>query len=347
MALLQIVLALLVQNMGRLLNTAFGWATAMLFGRVPQQRQYYLSAIGLAAFIWLIVAIGIAMPAVGAFLLAFVSLPQWVNPNWVRLGMLIGAIVLPVIVGLLSLLLVEPEQRPKSWLDTARAVLKGYPYTLGLALTLLMMIMVAPAMKLRDFIKGWSSRHIPVVVASSDYFEVVDVIQEALTKGGLQTRRQKASIALRWPTRVFTFLAGSHGDAIVAKELLTLRAAGLEILLHPSDLVIRGREKLVVQALGLINEHLAFTNAYLTWSKEAHEVEDTLTALWHEIETTQDDSQYRRAEQDLYRLRAGLQTLNISTQEWEVLFREILLIECNLLRRLAHVQPQEATSQHP
>jgi len=346
MILLQIVLSLLLQNMGRLLNTAFGWATSMLFGRVPQQRQYYLSAIGFASFLWLIVVIGIALPRVGAFLLAFISLPDSIDHNWVRLGMAISALILPAIVGYLSLLLLEPEERPPDALGTVRAVLKGYPYTCGLAITLVMMLVVAPAMKLRDLLKGWSNRHIPVVVAGEDYFDVVETIQHALARGGLNMKQQRASFVLRWPTRVFTLLAGSRGDAVVAKELLTLRGPGLEILLHPSDLVLRGTERKVVQALGLINEHLAFTNAYLTWSKEAREVEDTLTTLWHSIEATTRDADYRREEREIYRLRNDLQSLNISTTEWEVLFREILLIECNLLRRLSHVQPRESSTQH-
>lgn len=338
MAIVQAILALLLQHLGRFLHTAFGWATSLLFGRVPRQRQYYVTAIAFVSLLWLLAAIGIAMPGVGAYLLAFAHIPKWVNPNWVRLGMLGSAVLLPAVVGVLALLLIEPQDRPKRAGGIARAIFKGYPYTLGLALTMLMMIIVAPLMKLRDLIKGWSSRHIPIVVDAPDYFHIVGQIQEALAARDMPTERRKASPLLRWPTRLFTLLAGSGADELVAKELMMLIGSDLEILLHPSDLVIRGREKAVSKAYGVIGEQLAFTKAHFTWSKEAREIEDRLGLLWAEIER----GEPLEAQGEVNRLdglKQQLQTAGVSSEEWDVLFREILLIECSLLRRMAH-QPQ-------
>ena len=42
MIIVQTVLALLIRSLGRVFNMAFGWATIMLFGRVPQERQIFL-----------------------------------------------------------------------------------------------------------------------------------------------------------------------------------------------------------------------------------------------------------------------------------------------------------------
>jgi len=39
MAIVQALLAALFRSAGKLLNMAFGWATIMLFGRVPRDRQ--------------------------------------------------------------------------------------------------------------------------------------------------------------------------------------------------------------------------------------------------------------------------------------------------------------------
>src|SRR4051812_47991889 len=139
MAILQAILTILFRQMGRVLNTAFGWATTLLFGQVPEKRQTYLSAIALGSVLWLVVVLGIAFPRLGAFLLAFVPLPEWAS-GWVRLVMLALAVLLPLAVGVVSLFLVEPEQRPKGALTRGKAILKGYPYTVGLALTLVMML---------------------------------------------------------------------------------------------------------------------------------------------------------------------------------------------------------------
>jgi hypothetical protein len=99
----QAIVAAIFRSAGRLLNTAFGWATVMLFGRVPQSRQIYLSLISFGSVAWLVALVGIAFPTVGTFLLSFVPLPSWVDRTWVRLAMVAGAIVIPPIVGALAL----------------------------------------------------------------------------------------------------------------------------------------------------------------------------------------------------------------------------------------------------
>src|SRR5438067_2335449 len=129
MAILQAIFLLLLRQLGRVLNTAFGWATSLLFGQVPKQRQSYLSAIALVSLVWLVAAIGVLMPRVGAYLLAFVTLPAWVPHPWIRLAMLAAACLLPAVNGGLSLLLREPQDRPADRYGFLAAVLRGYPYT--------------------------------------------------------------------------------------------------------------------------------------------------------------------------------------------------------------------------
>ena len=37
-------------------------------------------------WVWLVVLVGVVFPSVATFLLAFVPLPSWVEPGWVRLA---------------------------------------------------------------------------------------------------------------------------------------------------------------------------------------------------------------------------------------------------------------------
>jgi hypothetical protein len=140
----------------------------MIFGRVPEKRQIYVSIMTFGSLVWIAVIVGIAFPSVGTFLLSFVPLPSWVDRKWVRLAMTVAAAVLPALVGTVSLLLRDPDERPVGS-ARLRAVLRGYPFTLGLAVTLLMMCVLAPVMKLQTLMRRWASQHIPVVVRSEDY----------------------------------------------------------------------------------------------------------------------------------------------------------------------------------
>src|ERR1019366_9808584 len=132
MVIFQAILALILKSAGRILNMAFGWATVMLFGKVPQRRQIFLSIITFGSVLWIFSVLGIAFPKLASFLLTFAQLPDWVAAGWIRLGMLIAAAIIPSLVGGLTIFMLDPEDRPKGFSGKATSILRGYPYTFGL-----------------------------------------------------------------------------------------------------------------------------------------------------------------------------------------------------------------------
>ena len=105
MAIVQALLAMIFRSAGKLLNTTFGWATVLLFGRVPEDRQIYLSGVAFGSVLWLVALVGVAFPAVGSFLVAFVSPPDWVKP-WIRVAMLVAVVLIPAVNGTYTLRIV-------------------------------------------------------------------------------------------------------------------------------------------------------------------------------------------------------------------------------------------------
>jgi hypothetical protein len=350
MAIFQAVLALLFRSAGRLLNTAFGWATTMLFGKVPQGRQIYLSVVAFGSILWIVAVLGIAFPSFATFLLAFVPLPAWVDDTWVRLAMLGAAAIVPLVVGAVSTRMLSPEQRPSGFAANLVAALNGYPYTVALALTLILMTALAPIIKVRTMIRRWSTRHVPVIVEAEHYLEVVADVEQALDRGGFEVERQQASWMLRLPTKVLTTLAGGAIDDLVADQLTTLRSDRLEVLLHPSDLVINGAERDAARANAIIAEQLAFTPAYMTWSKEANEIEDRLRKIWITLrQQAERPGMLNRLTDRLAAVEHDLRTLELSYEEWEVLFREKLMVERALLQMKADLvdRPLDLTEAPP
>src|SRR5947208_5672958 len=84
---------------GRVLTTALGWASMLLFGRVPQSRQVLLAAATFGSLIWAVLLAGVVVPTVASLLLVAVPPPSFVDPLWIRLAMLAGAVVLPIAIG--------------------------------------------------------------------------------------------------------------------------------------------------------------------------------------------------------------------------------------------------------
>ncbi len=343
MAILQTLFAALARQAGRLLNTVFGWATTTLFGKVPQERQTWLSVLALASVAWLVVVIGVIFPKAGVFLLSFVTLPEWVNDNMVRLAMLAAALLLPLVVGFVSLKLLDPEDRPQGKGATIKAIFRGYPSTLAISIALIMMIVFVPIMKVRTMLKRWTTEHLPMIVEEQDYMDTVEGISDALNKAGFEVRRQQANWMLRLPLKVMTTLSGRGSNNLIADNLTTLVSNRLELVLHPSDLAISGSKYDAAHARAIVAEQLSFSRAYLTWTKEANEMEDRLGEIWDKLRATAKRSVPQELAQELHKFERDLQETKIQHEEWEVLFREKLLVERGLLQVLAGVtdRPQE------
>ena len=112
MALLAPLFAFIGRQVGRIVQMAFGWATILLFGRVPQRKQLLLAGVALGSILWVVTLLGVLLPDVGAWLIAFVPAPDFIAEEWIRLAMLVLAIVLPLAVGAGGLLLMDAADRP-------------------------------------------------------------------------------------------------------------------------------------------------------------------------------------------------------------------------------------------
>ncbi len=330
MALLAPLLAFIGRQLGRLVQTVFGWATVMLFGRVPQSKQLLLAGVSAGALAWIGVLIGVAIPAVGTFMLAFLPVPDAVEDSWIRLAMLVLALTLPLAIGAGGLMLMDPADRPASFGGKAVQVLRGYPYAAVLALVILLLLVVAPAFKLRSILKRWEDAHIPIIVKPDGYEQVAGEIEEAVDSAGLDLQRRRAPRLLEAPSRLLAAVGGASVRRLVPERLVMLKARSLEVTIHPSDVAIAGTRESVARARAAVATRMTRTEAYLTVAEEAQEMEDVLRHL-RDIDPT-DERLRAAADESLRLIDARLARLVVPHDEWEVLYRQRLQIERDLLR---------------
>jgi hypothetical protein len=322
MAILAPVLAFAGRFIGKVLNMAFGWASTLLFGQVPQSKQLLLSGISLAAILWVATLIGVILPDLGTWLLAFVPRPGWIQEGWLRLVMLVLALILPLVIGIASIVMLEPGDRPRG-MGRLWAVFRGYPYAAVLALVLLTLIIVAPVRKVRSILKGWTDEHIPVLIRPGGYERVATDIEHALDSAGLEIERGRAPVVLELPSRLLATVGGSSVRRLVPDRLLVLKNRRLEVTLHPSDIAISGKREDVARARAAIATRVTFTAAYMTSAKESQQVEDVLLAI----------SEGRAPGGAMAAVDDRLARLAIPHDEWEVLYRQRLQVERDLRER--------------
>lgn len=306
------VFAFIGRQLGRVLTVAFNWATILLFGRVPQDRQLYLSGMALTALVWPIVLAGVAVPSFATFVLGFFTVPDWAIA-WVRLVMLVLAIVLPLVNGALSARLPDEGKRPHGR-ALATTILRGYPNSLALFIVLVWMMVVAPLDQIRAIVRRWEAAHVPITVKPGGYETVVGDLGGALDRAGIQVTRRRAHWAYELPGKVLAVLGGETVRALVPARLAELVGEGFRMTLHPMDLSLLGRKKTLSHARAAIVRELTFTEAYQTWSKEAQGIEDHLVMA-------------ARGENDLDAIGTELKERDLDFEEWEILYRLLLQVK--------------------
>jgi len=246
-----------------------------------------------------------------------------------RVGMVVLAFTLPAILGLIGVFMQDdPNERDPAW----KSIIKGYPFTFGLGLTLLLMMLFAPIIKIRDIIKGWHSIHIPVLVPPREYTNTVSELEQALKDSGFDVKRSPASWMLVLPTRVLSFFAGDSMQRMVGHQLAVLKTNDIQIQMHPSDLIVSGKGKAFARARSVIAEKLSFSAAFLTWTKEANELECKIKAISQEVNTGKN---VKKTAADICEFAAELDKTPLSYEEWEILYRLRLQAEHLLLHRIA------------
>jgi hypothetical protein len=310
-----VVFAFIGRQLGRILTLAFNWATILLFGRVPKDRELYLSGMAMTALLWPVVLAGVAFPSFATFLIGFFTVPDWLQP-WVRLAMLALAVLLPLVGGALSARLPDEGKRPHGR-ELAMTVLRGYPNSMALFVVIAWMMVVAPIGRIRALLRRWDAVHVPIAVKPGAYDTVVRDLTGALERAGIHTMRRRAHWAYELPGKILAVLGGEGVRSLVPTRLWQLVGDGLEMTLHPMDLSLLGRKMTLARARAAIVRELTFTDAYQTWSKEAQALEDRLAMA-------------ARGEDDLDAIAAELTRRDLDFEEWEILYRLLLQVRLRI-----------------
>jgi len=312
MAIFAGIASLLGRFAGQLLNTTLGWATLLLFGKVPASRQMLLLVIVFGSLVWVVLVVGVLVPTIGTLLLSGVTLPAFVDLGWVRLGMLVGALILPAIIGVLAAMVAEKGSRPNG-LGFIVAVVRGYPFAFVLALVMVLLAVVASVRKIRSLAKRWQDAHVPIVVKPGAYDRVLEKLGTTLKGAGLEQETKSAGQLISGPPKLLDLVAGRALGTLVPDQLMLLIGPDFEALIYPSDVAISGTKAKVASARAAISSRMIDVPAYLTTSAEAQRFEDDLAKA--------------RTNEDLRALDERLSSLTVPFEEWDVLYRERLQVE--------------------
>ena len=312
---------------GDLLMSALGWASSLLFGRVPRSHQVFLVGMMAGSLLWILAVLSLVLPSIVTVLLSTTPHPPFVNAVWLGAVLLGLALLLPAAVGLASVFVPTAGRRPVG-LAMVREVLRGYLLAPVISFLLVFLAGVGMVRKVRSARHGWSDTHIAIVVKPGGYDQMAVDLADALNAAGVPVEAGEAPWVLTLPARILSTVAGASVRTLRLDHLVELRGRELRVGLYPSDIAISAGQPTRTKARAALLARLTTTEAHLTTSAEAQGMEDRLEHL-----------AASRARPGSPRTRAALATidselvqLSVSTDEWDILYRLRLQVERDLLR---------------
>jgi Putative Actinobacterial Holin-X, holin superfamily III len=326
MAILQGLLNLIFRSLGKIFSALFDWAVVALFGRVSGRRRTVLSVVMAAAAAWPLLLIGVVAPKFAALVLAFVPLPGSIPSNVVRLGWIALALLVPVGVGVAVSIQGKPEQQQGS---RVRAVLRGFPITLGLAAAFAVLLVTVPFLRVASAVRGKRDVYVPLVTTDDSYGRAAPLVVAALQRHGFEIGAAQPPWWMVLPSSILLRLAGGAFAGAVRARTPYFRGPTLEVALYPNAFLLRGREVETARAHAITVETVTGEpDMFQSVTAEAQDLERQIQRVWALLRLYPEAHvEARPLLSRLQDIAGGLARLPLAFDEWQVVYREILQLE--------------------
>ena len=330
MPFLPFVLLLAWQALSRSTRFALGWATALYFGEVPGRQGRILSVVSLTAAAWIVVFVGFAIPILtGAVLEATGVIDENFDVVWYHyLGLMAAIVGLPPAVAAAVVYGGFHEERDvRTWL---RLLPRCYHATLMLGLSVLQMVAFTPILLFQRWREERKFVQVPLSMREgSDDDDLVEAVGAALRSIGIEDVSVGELTGLKaWPMRTVGYAVRHLLGAVVRGEPMRLEAGKVQIYTYATNISITGPKDDTYRIRAAIERELAFSEAYLTWSDEAQDLEDELMAAHGSANGDVDVIRGRLDE-----IQQRMDVASLDGEEWNVLYRLRLQVEQAASRR--------------
>ena len=274
MALLSLLISFIGKKLGDIVQAVFGWSVTALFGRLPQKKEIAVSVALLLAIAWPIFLMGLFLPHVAAWVLAFLPTQHVVGPNAMRIVWGALALFAPLLVGGLTHWAAPSTKGSMLW-----SMLNGYPLSLGYLVAFLVTVVTVPLIKLASIVRSWSDEHVYIQPRVGLYNRVLHDLAESVARAGVLPCIEDVPLSMSLSTKALKLLARGMVTPIVAEDVKCIKADGLELYLYPADLLLRGTPEKVALVRAMMHRTSISADAYLVASTHGQGLQDELGRL--------------------------------------------------------------------
>lgn len=306
------------------MQAVLGWSVTALFGRLPSMKQTALSVALLMSLVWPLTIVGVFVPSVSAWAFAFVPLHKWLGARivrWITLGLVLA---IPLLVDAVTHWVAPSPAGRGRW----RAILAGYPLTLGYALACLVTAVTVPLVRLASATRGWRDEHVFVQPRAGQYGHAIEELAAACAAAGVEARIEPVPGRMRIASTTLIWFARRAVNPIVAAEPKVLRATGLELYLYPADLLIRGTPVTAERVRAALTRTWLERYAFTVADPGAQKLQDELQRLWSVVQRHANPRTIgRTARSRLREIARDLDRTGIPFDQWVTLDRSLYRLE--------------------
>lgn len=273
-AILSVLISFLGKKIGSIIQAIFGWSVTALFGRLPSKKQLAVSIALLFSIAWPIFVVGLFLPSVAGWVLAFAPVEKWTGSLALRIVWGALAFLAPLLVGGLTY-----WAAPATKGGLPRALVNGYPLALGYFVAFLITVVTVPLVKIGSILRGWADEHVYVQPRPGRYDDVLRELAEASARSGLLPQIDDVPVSMALSTKALKVFARGIVSPIVAEQVKRVRADGVELYLYPSDLLLRGTPEKVALVRAMMTRTELDADAYLVASAAGQCIQDELGRL--------------------------------------------------------------------
>lgn len=270
--------------------------------------------------------LGIAFPKITLLAVSFVPLAKSVPSLWVRLVWIGLALLVPVVVGIVVANRTPEQNLPEpKW----KKLLRGFPITLALASAFLVMLVVAPVLKIASLLKGREVVHLPAVLREKEMApEVMEALAGTLFTHGISLAVAKPPWHMVAPSKLLLKIGGKAFAHLVTEHVEFRRNDRLEVAVLPNEAVLSGMPDEVARARALSAEVYAPRPVAQTFDPAAQDLEMQIKRVWSVY--LERPHAHARAPALLGRvdeIAMELAGLNLPADEWQIVYRLLLQLD--------------------
>lgn len=279
--LLDFFILLMIRFFIKIFITIFGWATEIFFGKLPDRNKGWFYLMIVLSFIWIYCLAATAFPILFNIFIDYVP-ENSLTSIFKRVLYILCVVGIPPSVGIIGAMTTGVTKDDKK--KYIECVIRGYRYSAMLGCAMAVILVCAPAIRIKRMIKKIFAKSMDMHVAGKGNIYVMDEIRASLRKVGISATKKIPSKFYSLPTKMINGIMKELFDYVSDRELY-VSGEKINVYINSADIMLEGKLDVIEKVQTAIVKGFVENDIFLTNNKNSQMIEleiFTIYKKWRE-----------------------------------------------------------------